>query len=130
MVNALNGGLKMLVTNAVFLGPQQAHCPVVASGVLIENPDDLDAQKIWGELLLQTDFLIAYFISWMDFYFLNISLFLCVLFPHNFNLASWIVKSFKYFYDVPELVLGTTPGEGWVGSVKARQHFEACLLSV
>lgn len=43
MVNALNGGLKMLVTNAVFLGPQQAHCPVVASGVLIENPDDRSA---------------------------------------------------------------------------------------
>lgn len=88
MVNALNGGLKVLVTNAVFLGTQQSHCPVVASGVLIENPDDLDAQKILGELLLQTDFLIAYFILWMDFYFLNISLFLCVLFPHNFNLAS------------------------------------------
>lgn len=87
----------VLVTDAVFLGPQQDHCPrIVASGVLINNPADPDAQESWGELLWLTDSVTADFILQKDFYFLNISLF--ILCPHTLNLASSIVKSLKYFF--------------------------------
>lgn len=42
----LDGSVKVLITHAVFLSPQQVRCPRTATGgVLMINPDVPDAQK-------------------------------------------------------------------------------------